>query len=233
MLDRLFESKAMRSRSPVGTMSSVVTHFAVIALAVHATAQTRSRPRDVSRVVIVPFVPQRPAPAPAPMEPTRATEAPAPRPILPRPLFAISIDPNLPPITLSVPSPTQPTDFPSGASLTTATAGSNEPSTDAGAAFRSDQVERQVSVIPGAPVPRYPEALRSAGVEGQVIAEFVVNELGRAEVDSVRFVRSDNVLFEESVRNVLNRMRFTPAQIGGRNVRQLVRMPFVFTLGGR
>ena len=66
-----------------------------------------------------------------------------------------------------------------------------------------------------------------------MIAEFVVNELGRAEVDSVRFVRSDNVLFEGSVRNVLNRMRFTPAQIGGRNVRQLVRMPFVFTLGGR
>jgi periplasmic protein TonB len=231
MLDRLLESKAMRSRSPVGTMSSVVAHFVVIALAVHATAQTRSRPRDVSRVVIVPFVPQRPARAP--VQPTRATEAPASRSILPRLLFPISIEPKLPPITLSVPSPTQPTDFPSGASLTTATAGTNEPSTDAGAAFRSDQVERQVSVIPGAPVPRYPEALRSAGVEGQVIAEFVVNELGRAEVDSVRFVRSDNVLFEESVRNVLNRMRFTPAQIGGRNVRQLVRMPFVFTLGGR
>jgi protein TonB len=69
-----------------------------------------------------------------------------------------------------------------------------------------------------------------AGVEGQVIAVFVVDEDGRAEEGSVRFVRSDNRLFEDAVKLALRRMRFIPAQVGGKKVRQLVQMPFVFTL---
>src|SRR3982750_3756261 len=119
MLDRLLESKAMRSRSPVGTMSSVVAHFVVIALAVHATAQTRSRPGDKPRLVIVPFVPQHPTAARE--QPTRKT-APPPHTLLPRRLLAISIDPELPQITWSLPSPTKPTDFPIGRSLSIAPA---------------------------------------------------------------------------------------------------------------
>jgi protein TonB len=63
-----------------------------------------------------------------------------------------------------------------------------------------------------------------------VIAEFVVDEQGRAQEGSVRFVRSDNQLFEDAVRVALRRMRFVPAEVGGRKVKQLVQMPFVFTL---
>jgi len=94
----------------------------------------------------------------------------------------------------------------------------------------AEQVEKQVAVIAGNAPPRYPEALRQAGVEGRVIAEFVVNELGRTEEASIRFVQSDNHLFEDAVRLALRRMRFIPAEVGGRKVRQLVEMPFVFTL---
>jgi protein TonB len=72
--------------------------------------------------------------------------------------------------------------------------------------------------------------LRAAGVEGRVVARFVVNEGGSVEDGSVRFVQSDNHLFDEAVRTALRRMRFTPAEIGGRKVRQLVEMPFVFAL---
>ena len=96
--------------------------------------------------------------------------------------------------------------------------------------FRADQVERQVALIPGSSPPRYPEALRSSGVEGQVVAVFVVNEMGRAEADSIRFSRSDNPLFESAVKESLRRIRFVPAETGGGKVRQLVQMPFVFTL---
>ncbi len=99
-----------------------------------------------------------------------------------------------------------------------------------GGTFRADQVEKQVSVVPGSPPPRYPEMLRNSGVEGQVTAVFVVDEMGRAEEDSIRFARSDNPLFEDAVKQALRRMRFVPAEIGGRKVRQLVQMPFVFTL---
>jgi protein TonB len=96
--------------------------------------------------------------------------------------------------------------------------------------YRADQVEKQVAVVPGTSAPRYPESLRSSGVEGRVIAEFVVDEQGRAQEGSVRFVRSDNQLFEDAVRVALRRMRFVPAEVGGRKVKQLVQMPFVFTL---
>jgi protein TonB len=91
-------------------------------------------------------------------------------------------------------------------------------------------VEKAVSLAGGAVRPRYPESLRLAGVEGRLIAVFVVDETGRAEVDSVRFTRSDNRLFEDAVKVALRRMQFVPAEIGGRKVRQLVQMPFVFTL---
>jgi periplasmic protein TonB len=43
-------------------------------------------------------------------------------------------------------------------------------------------------------------------------------------------VRSDNRLFEDAVKEALRRMRFISAEAGGRKVRQLVQMPFVFTL---
>jgi protein TonB len=62
------------------------------------------------------------------------------------------------------------------------------------------------------------------------MATFVVDVSGRAEDTTVRFAQSDNVLFEDAVRNALRRMRFIPAEVGGRKVRQLVQMPFVFTL---
>jgi protein TonB len=108
--------------------------------------------------------------------------------------------------------------------------GEGSAQSSSGAPFRADQVEKQVGVIPGSAAPRYPEVLRSSGVEGRVVAEFVVDELGRAEEGSVRFVRSDNQLFEDAVRVALRRMRFIPAEVGGVKVRQLVQMPFVFTL---
>ena len=94
----------------------------------------------------------------------------------------------------------------------------------------AEQVEKQVAFIAGNAPPRYPEALRQAGIEGRVMAEFVVNEQGRTEEASIRFVQPDNDLFEDAVRVALRRMRFIPAEVGGRKVRQLVEMPFVFTL---
>ncbi|HEX9608278.1 MAG TPA: energy transducer TonB, partial [Gemmatimonadaceae bacterium] len=124
----------------------------------------------------------------------------------------------------------RPGDFSDGAIASASNGEQESGGGPGGAPFRADQVEKQVGVIPGSAPPRYPEALRSSGVEGQVIAQFVVNEQGRAEEGSLRFVRSDNPLFEEAVRSALFRMRFIPAEVGGVHVRQLVQMPFVFTL---
>ena len=147
------------------------------------------------------------------------------------PRIPITFDPKLPPIDFTPPS-TSLTDFAYGiASTGTGTASAS--ASPVNGTFSAEQVEKQVSVLAGAPMPSYPEVLRAAGVEGKVVAQFIVDERGLVESDSVRFLQSDNALFEASVRNVLRRMRFAPAEIGGRKVRQLVQMPFVFTLAVR
>ena len=96
--------------------------------------------------------------------------------------------------------------------------------------FLAAQVEKQVFLEPGSKPPRYPETLRAAGVEGRVVASFVVSDRGVVEEGSITILHSDNPLFDDAVRSALGRMRFVPAEIGGKKVRQLVQMPFLFTL---
>lgn len=97
-------------------------------------------------------------------------------------------------------------------------------------AYFDYQVERPVAPIPGTGSPRYPDILRSAGVEGEVLAQFVVDTTGRVEIGSFKVLRSSHELFEAAVRIALPSMRFLPAEVGGRKVRQLVQQPFVFAL---
>jgi len=92
------------------------------------------------------------------------------------------------------------------------------------------QVEKPVGAVRGSAGPRYPDILRSGGIEGQVLAQFVVDTTGSVEVASFRVIRSDHAMFEAAVRSALPNMRFLPAEIGGRKVRQLVQQPFTFAL---
>ncbi|HEV7389923.1 MAG TPA: TonB family protein [Gemmatimonadaceae bacterium] len=91
------------------------------------------------------------------------------------------------------------------------------------------QVEKPVEKI-GGDSPEYPSALRESGVEGQVLAQFVVNESGRAEAGTLKILNSSNPQFTAAVKNALPRMKFSAAQIGGKKVQQLVQMPFQFHL---
>jgi protein TonB len=91
------------------------------------------------------------------------------------------------------------------------------------------QVEKPVQKI-GGDAPEYPSQLRDQGVEGQVIAQFVVNESGRYEPGSLKILNSSNSAFTAAVKDALPRMRFSAAQIGGKKVQQLVQMPFQFNM---
>ncbi|MEO8193047.1 MAG: TonB family protein [Gemmatimonadales bacterium] len=91
------------------------------------------------------------------------------------------------------------------------------------------EVERQVTAISGTDV-SYPESMRTSGAEGEVMAEFVVNENGRVESGTFKVLSSSNAAFTQAVKNALPRMRFRPAQIGKTNVSQVVQQAFVFKL---
>jgi len=91
------------------------------------------------------------------------------------------------------------------------------------------QVEKPVEKI-GGEAPEYPSQLKDNGVEGSVIAQFVVNESGRYEPGTLKILSSSNPAFSAAVKEALPRMKFSAAQIGGKKVQQLVQMPFQFHL---
>lgn len=94
------------------------------------------------------------------------------------------------------------------------------------------QVEKPVSLAVGSTMPKYPAILREAGVEGEVLASFVVEESGQAVASSFKVIRSTHELFARALREALPGMRFTPAEVGGRKMKQLVQQPFTFTIAG-
>lgn len=91
------------------------------------------------------------------------------------------------------------------------------------------QVEKPAERIGGTD-PQYPSSLRDMGVEGEVLAQFVVGENGRYEGGSLKILKSSNAAFTDAVKRALPGMKFSAAQIGGKKVAQLVQMPFQFHL---
>lgn len=90
------------------------------------------------------------------------------------------------------------------------------------------QVDKPAVPKPDNPRPEYPETLRSAGVEGMVLAQFTVDTTGQPEVTTFKVLKTTHPLFALAVRNALPKMKFDPAELDGRKVKQLVQMPFKY-----
>jgi protein TonB len=98
-----------------------------------------------------------------------------------------------------------------------------------GRAYDENQVERAVQVTRKAE-PRYPESLKSVGVEGVVQMHFIVGADGRVEPGSIEVLSTPHKLFADAVRTALLNTRYRPAEAGGHPVRQLVEQSFTFRL---
>ncbi len=92
------------------------------------------------------------------------------------------------------------------------------------------QVHRAAKQIPGTSHLRYPDVLRAANVEGEVIAQFVVDTDGTVLPETLKILRSTHELFTNSVKLGLPALRFEPAMLGGKKVREMMQEPFTFTL---
>jgi TonB family protein len=92
------------------------------------------------------------------------------------------------------------------------------------------QVEKQVETAAGSPQPRYPAALKQANIQGEVLVQFIVDTMGRAEMVTFKVLRSSDIGFTQAVMDVLPRMIFNPAERHGAKVRQMVQQPFTFAL---
>ncbi len=232
MFRTLIESRTTRTRSFGGSMISVVVHAGIVGALVVATAQATVAHVAEQRETAVKFTTAPPPPPPpAPSAPQIFTAAPIARgfAVLRPP---IDIPTSLPAVNLNVPS-TNLDDF-----TGTGKPGGRANGLDGGAGvaptldgvFLVSQVEKPVAVLPGAAGPVYPETLRAAGIEGQVMAQFVVDSTGRVDLPSFTVLDSQHPLFTAAVRSALSRMRFLPAEARGARVAQLVQQSFQFTV---
>lgn len=235
MFSNLVESKRKRQRSVGGTLTSALLHVGLIAGAVYATAHAAvefEKPRQ-EKVDFVEVKKDEPPPPKeeAPPPPPDVVAAPPPPKGFQILTAPVEIPDVLPDIDLSK-KMTDEADF-SGKGV----AGGTSKGVEGGKApvvsdqpFFEFQVEKPVTALPGSANPRYPDILRQAGVEGEVLAQFVVDTTGRAEVRTFKVLKASHDLFGTAVKNALPGMRFIPAEVGGRKVRQLVQQPFSFAI---
>lgn len=234
MFNQLLESKAKKERMAGATVVTTVLYAGLITLAVWATADAGIK-KDKTSNQSVKFVeikkePPKEQPKDKPPPPKEVVVKPPPPKGFQVLRAPVKIDVKIPEIDLSK-SVTNEADF-SGkgvkGGLASGVTGGTAIVTNQ--TYFEFQVEKPAQAASGNPSPRYPEVLKSSGVEGRVMAQFVVLETGRADMDTFKILSSDNDLFSSAVKNVLPRMRFLPAEIGGKKVRQLVQLPFEFKI---
>lgn len=95
-------------------------------------------------------------------------------------------------------------------------------------AYSEIEVDSAATRDPDSEGPVYPPALMAKGVEGSVLATFVVDEFGRPDVATYIPLEATDVLFANAVRDALPRMKFLPAKRGATAVRQQVEQRFTF-----
>ena len=232
MLVKLPESARDRKRSFGGTALSTLLHALLIGGTVAATGTVAEQALEPSEIIddIVYVQPKPPEPAVTPPE-TRPQQIATnvQDPVAPTVEHQINLGeiPNvLPPPDSRI--GTVPEDVFRGMKRDSVPVGPATPATNE--VLSENMVEQVVRPMTGNPAPRYPSMLASAGVEGVVYAQFVVDTAGKVEAESIRFPKSDHQLFERAVRDVLLRSRFSAARVGDHPVRQLVEQAFSFTL---
>ena len=236
MLSVLLESRATPSRHVGGTIMSAVVHGGAIAAAIALTLPGRDNSTQTPEIRPTPVHYVRTAPSPvesAPSAPpTQTSPDRSPRSAnLPVIDARVVIPTKIPPIDLAQPAVRSDQVLIGGHSRTLGEPGIiGTPLGSADGVSDASAVDRAPRIVGRAPEPRYPATLRSAGIEGRVLAEFVVDTLGRAELATLRFPELGNPLFGDAVREALARFRFEPGEVAGRKVRTRVAVPFEFRL---
>ena len=92
------------------------------------------------------------------------------------------------------------------------------------------EVDSTVVRDPTSAAPSYPPQLLAKGIEGSVLARYVVDTTGRVDTLTWRVISTTHPDFAEAVRQTLGGMHFRPAIQGGSRVRQLVEQTFRFRI---
>jgi protein TonB len=237
VFENLIESKPVKQRSLGQAILSMVVHVVLVLVAIKATqgaaeAVQKLNERPIEFVVNAP--PPPPPPPPQELPPDAVVSANPPPQGFQTIVPPKDLPTEIPPVDLNQKFDAR--DF-SGRGVAGGVAsgivgGTGPVITDAvvaGETYTSDEVDEQVQRI-GGPDPRYPEVMRSIGIEGVVQLRFVVGTNGRVEANSIQVVSSTNKAFEQAAIDVIRQSRFSPAKMRGQPVRQLVQQTVRFSL---
>ena len=225
MFTTLLESKPKAQRSIGGSLVSMAAHAVVIVLAIQATlnAGQKTEPRETA----VQYTEVKPD-APPPPKVQQIQIAP-----IAKGFQTLTAPVNIPDVLPAIDLSSRPTDERDWNGIG-APGGVHNGVVDVPPAenqvYFEYQVEKPVVALSNSAAPRYPEVLKAAGVEGEVVATFIVDTTGRADVGSFKVLKSPSDLFSAAVRTALPNMRFLPAEAAGKKVRQQVQQSFVFAI---
>lgn len=230
MFTKLIESRSQFVRNEATTAASVAIHIVLITVAAFFTtakAITDQEPEKLTPLVWIKTLPLVHTASSTQTQP--ASSSSMTRSITAPTAVSLAINANIPPVNIQLADVRSDDGFTGGVTGSP----SSQPtgiSSDPAQAFDAREVDSPVSALSSQPTPVYPAALRAAGVEGRVIAQFIVDSKGNAVRESIRIVSSTNDLFSESVAKAIRQMRFAPAKIGNKAVSQVVQQLFVFKL---
>ena len=231
MLQTLLESRSHRQSNSFGAAASTAVHLILITAAAYGTIAhaNASEAEDPAPVILKWHQDRQPSGAKvAPVRPSHTSTRTVQ--LVKTPSISVDISPHIPDVSIPLGAVSH-DDF----QVASGSANDNAPSPrglasgNDNAAFDSYEVDVPVTAL-GGRAPAYPAAMRSAGIEGEVKGEFVVDKRGRPDVKSLRIISSTNDQFSNAVRDALPGMRFTPARLRGEAVAQLVQQLFVFRL---
>lgn len=217
MMTRWRGTPVLDGATSVSAAVSVIVHGAVIVASAIATADPHLEVRDEPEVNIARFLlpPNRVARSEAQPELIRFTA-------LTEPLIKVPV-PDPRPVE-SRPADERPLSF----DLQDAPAKADLAGDDS--VFTEIEVDSAASRYTWSAAPAYPPAMLTARREGYVKARWVVDEDGLADTTSFVLLEFTSQEFALAVRDALPRMRFSPAKIGSKRVRQLVEQQFAFRI---
>ena len=224
----LLESEKQGSRTAAGSAASVALHVVILAFAIAATAHSGIESKRTDAIYI---------PLPHWHPDTKKLSQPTSDPaqtVTPRvPAIAVAV-PAV--ISVVIPPPGISTALPTTIGVTSAPVSGFRAGADTTAAvsrgdapYASEEVDVAASAMPNQRGPVYPEALRMMGVEGRVIARFIIGKNGRVESDPA-IVASTDDQFSAAVKRYLASARYRAATKNGEPVRQLAEQEFDFTV---
>jgi len=232
MFGTLLESRTKRRRRLGGAAVSVAAHLSIVGAITATTVQGRIMKPERPPTVVIQFS----HPAPPPLKPVNEPVA----------RTTIATAASFSPVTIhhvdaprSIPIDLPPIDSLFGTTSDSIVIGHGGSSSPLGRNILGDDDRNRTNEWSGAELqtrivtsarPRYPESLRQAAIDGNVLIRFAIDTAGRIDMGSVTIVSSTHELFTRAVRDALPGFRFRPAEMGGHRVRALAEMPFEFQI---